>query len=408
MTHPVSSLPSAANRRNNRNMLTRITAMFVFLLGVAWPCSMAFTKVSYHKDRRSDTALFRFEEGGHAGFVNADGKVVIPPKFDIGWFSEEDFVEGLSPARIGDNWGFIDAWGNWAIQPTYWRVEPFSEGLAAVTYQLNGYDFPTAYIDKTGKAIVEFPKGVAEAGAFSEGLAAVRMNGSTSIGKLGYVDRAGATIVPYELAVGGPFHEGLAAVVFDGRCYVEARDGSPRGTPPSVPAASSCGGVPTVITDRCGEGFIDKAGKVVFRFQSARGFSEGLAAVEKDGKWGFIAPDGQFRVPPIFEEARSFDGGLAAARQHGRWGYVDHNGQWIIEPRFAKADDFSDGVALTDSGYINKTGSQIALAKGGTAFVQGLAHVDLGNGEFGYINHHGKVIFRYRPDVVKPSMLPYR
>ena len=78
-----------------------------------------------------------------------------------------DFVEGVSPARVGENWGFIDTKGDWVIEPKYWRVQPFSEGLAAVTGQLKGSDFPTAYIDRTGKSIIGFPKGVAEAGLFS-------------------------------------------------------------------------------------------------------------------------------------------------------------------------------------------------------------------------------------------------
>jgi hypothetical protein len=368
---------------------------------------MAFLKATYQKDRRSDTALFRFEKDGHAGFIDAKGKIVIPPKFDIGWFSEEDFVEGLSPARMGNNWGFIDGTGKWVIEPKYWRVQAFSEGLAAVTYPLMGTGFPAAYIDKSGQAIIEFPKGVSEAGPFSEGLAAVRMLGYTSVGKLGYVDRSGASVVPYQLADGGPFHEGLAAVIFDGKCYVEARDGSSRGTPPSVPATSSCGGVPSFITERCGEGFIDKTGKVVFRFQSAREFSEGLAAVEKDGKWGFIDPQGRFQEPPTFEAAGSYKRGLAAAKRDGKWGYVDRAGTWIIQPQFEVAEEFSDDVALTNAGYIDRAGNRVAVAKDGTAFVQGLAHVALGGGESGYINHLGKIVFRYHPAAVKPSILPY-
>lgn len=227
-----------------------------------------------------------------------------------------------------------------------------------------------------------------------------------SVGKLGYIDRSGKTAIPYQFAEGGRFHEGLAAVIFDGQCYVEARDGSSRGTPPSVQAATSCGGVPSFITQRCGEGFINKTGKVVFRFESARDFSEGLAAVEQRNKWGFIDPDSKFRIEPQFEAARSFSDGLAAVRREGKWGYVDSTGQWIIQPQFHAADDFSDSLALTDIGYINKSGNKIASAKDGTAFVQGLAHVALRHAEYGYIDHLGKVVFRYRPKVVEPSMHP--
>ncbi len=285
-------------------------------------------------------------------------------------------------------------------------MEPFSEGLAAVT-RFSGSSFPAAYIDKSGNTVIEFAKGVSEAGQFSEGLAAVRMYGSVSSGKLGYIDRSGTLVIPYQFAVGGAFHEGLAAVAFDGQCFVEARDGSPRSAPPSVPAATSCGGVPSFITQRCAEGFIDRTGKVAFLSESVRDFSEGLAAVERGGRWGFIGPDGRFLIEPRFEAAQSFSEGVAAVKHEGKWGYVDRSGSWLLSPQFASADDFSDDLALTDKGYIDKSGKLIAVVKDGTAFVQGLAHVGLRAGEFGYINHLGKIVFRYRPRIAKASMLPY-
>ena len=389
-------------------MLLRVVVSVAITVAFALPCSRSFFKTSYHKNRRSDTPLFRFEKGGRAGFINSAGKVIIPPKFDVGWFAEEDFVDGVSPARVGESWGFIDTKGKWVIEPKYWRVQPFSEGLASVTGQLKGYDFPAAYIDRTGRSVIEFPKGVAEAGPFSEGLAAVRLHGETSVGKLGYIDRTGAVVIPHQFAVGGQFHNGFAAVVFDGRCYVEERNDAPRTTPPSVPAATSCGGVPTSITERCGEGFIDRSGKVVFRFQGVRDFSEGLAAVQHQGKWGFINPDGTFKVRPQFDAVGAFRSGLAAAEANNKWGYIDSTGQWAIHAQFGKADDFSDGFALTDKGYIDKSGTLVvASAKDGTAFVQGLAHVSLGTREYGYMDHNGRIVFRYRSDAVTPSMLPY-
>jgi len=367
---------------------------------------MIFGKSSYQKNRRSDTPLFRFEQNNKAGYIDAHGKIVIPPTLDIGWFAEEDFVEGLSPARKGENWGFIDVKGNWAVNPQYWRVEPFSEGLAAVTLPVDT-NFATAYIDKSGQTVISLPDRVTESGPFSEGLAAVRSVGYTSEGKVGYIDRSGKLVIPYQFASGGAFHEGLAAVVLDGKCYVEDYDGGARGTPPSVPAATSCGGVPSGIAKKCEEGFIDRTGKVVFSFDGIRGFSEGLAAVEKSGKWGFIAPSGNLQIEPQFEAARSFSGGLAAVRIAGRWGYIDRTGRVTIRAKYSKADDFSDSAALTDQGYIDRLGNAIASPQGATPFVQGLAHVMLGENEFGYMNHAGKIVFRYRAEPTKPSMLPY-
>jgi hypothetical protein len=243
---------------------------------------------------------------------------------------------------------------------------------------------------------------------------------STFEDKFGYIDRTGKLTIPYQFEVAGPFREGLAAVVFGGRCYVEARNDSPRymslggvhllssdeldafiaGT-----AAMSSPGVPPFITERCGEGFIDKTGKIVFRLQGARDFSEGLAAVEDLGKWGFIDRNGTFRVSLQFEDARSFCNGLAPARVDGKWGYIDSAGQWKIRPEFKEADEFSDGLASADSGYIDQSGTRVVNTKG-TAFVQGLAHVTLGPDKYGYINHRGKIVFRYPAKHEEPSLPP--
>jgi len=371
-------------------MWARITVPLALIATLALPCSTSFLKTSYHKNRRSNVPLFRFEDHGKAGFINAQGKIAIPPRFDVGWFAEEDFVEGLSPARIGENWGFIDANGAWAIPPTYWRVDQFSEGLAAVTHHLKGYKFPKSYINRTGKNVIQFPDGLAQAEPFSEGLAAIRPYGSSNAAPtLGYIDRTGVVVIPYQFAVGGRFREGLAAVVFDGKCFVEARDGGTRESAPSGHSANSCGGVAPWITKRCGEGFIDRTGKVVFHFQGVRDFSEGLAAVEQGGKWGFINPKGEVRIELQFTEAGSFHEGLAAAKHDGKWGYLDSHGAWKIPPQFTKAADFSDHLALTDRGYINREGKLVVPAEDGTPFVQGLAHVYVGNGDFGYLNHAG-------------------
>jgi len=365
---------------------------------------MVFTKGVYHKNRRSTTPLFRFESRGRAGFIDQSGKVRIRPQFDVGWFAEEDFIDGLSPARKGESWGFIDESGKWAIEPLYWRVEPFSEGLAAVTHPLRGYAFALGYVDRYGAEVIKLPADIASSGTFSEGLAAVRERADHA--ESGYIDRTGAVAIPFQFARGGPFREGLAAVFFDGVCYLESEEGV-RESAPSAPSASSCGGAPPSVVWKCGAGFIDKSGRVRFKFEDVRDFSEHLAAVEKGAKWGFIDHNGQFAIEPRFESARSFNGGIAAVKWSGRWGYVDPTGNWTISPRFETADDFSDGFALTNEGFVDRTGTMIGRFANASAFVQGLAHVGLGDGEYGYINHSGKIVFRYRPQKVRPSMLPY-
>ncbi|MBI1791033.1 MAG: WG repeat-containing protein [Acidobacteria bacterium] len=367
------------------------------IIHLSFPCSMSFRKVVYSKRRVSRMPLFRFEQNGKAGFIDARGKVVIRPGFEPGWFAEEDFVEGLSPAQgATHHWGFIDEKGTWVVKPDYWRVHHFSEGLAAVTHQLVEHHFAMGYVDKKGNEVIRLPATVSTAERFSEGLAAVRVTGYQSIGKLGYIDRSGSVVIPFLFAVGGDFHGGLARVVLDGQCYIESNGGS-RQPPPSVPAATSCGGVPTFITTRCREGFIDRTGALRFEFDATQDFSEGLAAVRSQDKWGYIDPAGRLVIEPRFNEATAFSEGLAAVKSNSTWGYIDPTGAVVIPFDFASAGDFSDGVAKVDGGYVDRSGKRVLAGwKDASSFVQGLAHVALGKDNYGYIDKSGKVVFRYQ------------
>jgi WG repeat protein len=377
--------------------MRKIAIVFLLMVVSAWPCSLSFQKSIYSKHPGSQP-FFRFERNGKIGFLDGAGREVIAPRFLPGWFGEEDFYEGLSPAQeTEDLWGFIDTSGRWQIPARYWRTERFSEGLAAVTLPLKGYNFPMEYIDRTGRTVIDLPLEIGEAGIFSEGLAAVRLiSHSMSIGKAGYIDRTGKMAIPPQFAFAGDFHNGLARVVLDGRCFIAGDSGERMGTPPSVPAATSCGGVPDFITARCKEGFIDQNGNVRFEFEGARDFSEGLAAVSVSGKWGFINTLGFMTIKPEFDQTREFSEAFAAVRQGSKWGYIDKTGVTIIPLQFTEADSFSSGLAKVNGGYIDQSGRRLITVENGTSFVAGLAHVTLGTDRFGYMDKKGKIVFRYR------------
>ena len=103
----------------------------------------------------------------------------------------------------------------------------------------------------------------------------------------------------------------------------------------------------------------------------------------------------------------AFRGTLAAAKWNGKWGYIDRSGAWDLSPRFVMAEDYSDGLALTNDGYVDMQGRIVASPKAGSSFVQGLANVSLGENRFGYIDHSGRVIFRYQARTERPSSTPY-
>ena len=81
-------------------------------------------------------------------------------------------------------------------------------------------------------------------------------------------------------------------------------------------------------------GEIDKTGKVVInpQFDWAFDFSEGLAAVEIDGKYGFIDKTGKIVINPQFDWAFNFSEGLAAVEIDGKYGYINKAGTVVIYP----------------------------------------------------------------------------
>lgn len=121
-------------------------------------------------------------------------------------------------------------------------------------------------------------------------------------------------------------------------------------------------------------GYIDRTGKVVIpqKFDEARGFSEGLAAVRLGDDWGYIDSSGRLAIKPQFFEARSFSDGVAAVgvwfpkrkiidSKIGYYSYIDARGSLITNQQFYVASTFSEGLgfALTEDdkrGFISRSG----------------------------------------------------
>jgi len=169
--------------------------------------------------------------GGRYGYIDRKGRYVINPQFDLAG----DFSDGLAPVKLGAKWGYIDKEGNWVIEPQFNMAWPFSEGLARASTVRDGL---YGYIDKNGDWVIE-PQ-FDNALDFSEGLAAVQV---TDTGLFGFIDTSGKFVIQpsFDLDFNqyanrpayGIFSNGLAAMKLD--------------------------------ADEASWGYIDKAGKVVWR-----------------------------------------------------------------------------------------------------------------------------------------------
>jgi hypothetical protein len=153
-------------------------------------------------------------------------------------------------------------------------------------------------------------------------------------------------------------------------------------------------------------GYMDKTGKIVIKqplFKGIGKFSEGLACVMIDNKWGYINKTGKYVVKSQFVEAWSFTEGLAAVKiggENGKWGFIDKTGQIVISPQFDWAGVFSEELATIiidyKRGYINKIGQIVIIPQFDevSGFSEGLSGVKIvgKDGKWGYINKTGQIV----------------
>ena len=136
------------------------------------------------------------------------------------------------------------------------------------------------------------------------------------------------------------------------------------------------------------------------RWDGAKDFSENLAAVKKDGKWGYIDCDGNVIVKPMYSSANSFSEGLAAVQNDGKWGYIDKTGKLVIPFTLESTYAFSEGLAVYSKGnyygYINTAGETVieAIYSEASSFQDGIACVKKDN-RYGYIKQDGTAVTEF-------------
>lgn len=103
--------------------------------------------------------------------------------------------------------------------------------------------------------------------------------------------------------------------------------------------------------------FMDNTGKVVYDlkdYDNVNPFSEGLAVVEKDGKFGYINTDGVLAIPMRFDSAASFEGGKASVTMSGDYFSIDSTGMrleddWSYD--YDEDTDDSDYYVISSNDY---------------------------------------------------------
>lgn len=241
------------------------------------------------------------------------------------------FNDGLCPFILNNRWGFIDLDGNVVIEPKficyvgdYGSKPKFSEGLTAI---VDPETERVGFINKNGEIVIG-PK-FYSAYTFNEGVAIVGTQDDHVI-----IDKTGKILAQKFVAINGYYSQ-----------FNQNR---------------------AICQKQFKYGFIDKNGTFVIepQYDEVRLFSNGLAAVKLDGKWGFIDTLGKLKIPAKFtNEPWSFNSNRSFVQgTNNKWGIIDTAGKLLVEPIYNEAFGFNNGgfaiVSIMDEKW-NRTYSII-------------------------------------------------
>ncbi len=261
----------------------------------------------------------------HFGFVDSDGKIVLPPKFD--WV--EDFSEGLAVVNTGrqnpwtppqhrkpkgeERYGFIDRSGQVVLPLTYSRTGPFGGGLAPIR---RGSVFE--YIDRNGVVVFSLadlghdPQDrVSSASRFSNGLAVVSFHSTRLATSFAvFINPSGRQVGP-QFEEAGAFSEALARVKVQGKV-----------------------------------GYVDTTARLVIpaRFDQGNDFHDGRCLVLEGDAWryidvrGFVVAKGGTHATDAWNDAEDFHGGLARVHIGGAYVHPDDGPGWWSRGKWVYVD----------------------------------------------------------------------
>lgn len=257
--------------------------------------------------------------------------------------------------KEGAKWGFIDTKGTVIIKPQYTYCRNFYGELAKVN--------KNTFINIKGETVKAEKRIIGSRYCF-EGLAAVKSN------KLwGYMDVNGKIVIPEKYNTVTDFNKGHAIVANNDGVFVIDKQGNE-----------------TMI-------------KSDTKIKSFKPFSEELAAIQIDGKYGFVSANGIIQIEPKFITVGYFSNGLAWARsKENKLGFINKKGEWVIEPKYvaAKNYDTKSGIAMvkdkTEWIYIDTKGKPISIKEENIEsykeFEDGVA-LAKSNGLWGYLSIEG-------------------
>lgn len=256
-------------------------------------------------------------EDGKKGLINGEGKVIVKLNYEnISMYSNvEDSKENLSAVQKDGEWYYMDEKGYKALvnEEKYDFLGEISQGIMAVgkkgKYGFAVWDMENRSFSAATKMKWDY------VGTFLNGVAAVCKDDKWAL-----INTKFEEITKYK-------YDEIIVDEFD-----------------------LCSRYKVVFV-REGDKYklINLEGEDITKaeFDFVKPFSNGeLAAVCKDGKWGFINTEGELKIKYKYEDAKSFSDLYAPVMKDGLWGYINKKEEVTVDYQFEDAKQFSTlGIA---------------------------------------------------------------
>lgn len=377
------------------------------------------------------------ELNGQFGLIDKAGKYIVPLgkykyiQYTLPYTDGFVRVSNNPSFDTGNVWGLVDTTtGKEILKPEYYRIEPFSDGLALVGKRgdLDGGNEKDkyGYIDRTGKFII--PLKFQIAGDFTEGVAPARVEQQ---GKYGYIDKTGKFVITPQWTGASSFEDSYSIIengmllgfahrsgrvimkpcmfplspywIHEGKLYMldenklHTYDSTGKHTAVPFP----------IVTHKDG-----------FSALSFYGFHDGLARIASNGKYGYINKKGDIVVPLKWDYALDFDNGIAHVQLYDTNGNVTEtnlintNGDLLYKEDHAVYFEFHDGLCSYREGstyYIIDTAGKLVVTgewEDMKEFSEGYAPVQK-DGKWGYLDKTGKIAIEPQWDYAEPFVDGY-
>ena len=158
---------------------------------------------------------------------------------------------------------------------------------------------------------------------------------------------------------------------------------------------------------------IDMNGLIAERFDRAESIqevfeeSEGLRAIKKDNRYGFVDNRGRLRIANRYENVKSFNESLAPVMIRGKWGFINHADQIAIQPVYEQVGQFKNGFSIVKQkdqyGVIDKSGKLLLPVRYEAIEVLTDKRIKVKhNGMWGLSENTGKILLHPKFETLTP------